>query len=58
VKVWDVASGAERYTLQRHKARVSAVAFSPDGTTLATGSFDGLIMLWDVATGQERLNPS
>ena len=32
---------------------VSNVAFSPDGNTLATGSWDdSMIRLWDVATGQ------
>jgi WD40 repeat protein len=33
---------------------VSAVAFSPDGETLASASYSGAIRLWEVATGRER----
>ena len=33
---------------------VTSVAFSPDGQTLAGGSRDGSIWLWDVATGKHR----
>ena len=37
-------------TLEGHTGRVNSVTFSPDGTTLASGSWDPSIKLWDVAT--------
>ncbi|MFM6106662.1 MAG: trypsin-like peptidase domain-containing protein [Sphaerospermopsis kisseleviana] len=39
-------------TLTGHSSKVNSVAFSPDGQTLAFGSTDNTIKLWDVATGK------
>src|SRR3712207_6191784 len=36
-----------------HSSGISSVCFSPDGKTLASGSWDKTIRLWDVATGKE-----
>src|ERR1700681_2867067 len=41
-----------RDTYQGHPGIVFSVAFSADGKTLASGSFDTTIKLWDVATGK------
>lgn len=38
-------------TLTGHSGPVRSVAFSPDGTTIASGSYDHFIKLWDVAGG-------
>ena len=43
----------EHRALDGHTAQVSSVAFSRDGTTLASGSYDGAVKLWNIATGQE-----
>jgi serine/threonine protein kinase len=43
-----------RATLQGHSGPILSVAFSPDGQTLATGSDDTTLRLWDAATGQEN----
>jgi WD40 repeat protein len=53
VKLWDVASGTSVNTLKGHVRDVTAVAFSPDGKTLASGSRDKTIKLWDVAPGKK-----
>jgi len=53
VTVWDVSSRQIVKSLEGHTNDVRAVAFSPDGTLLASGSFDDTIKLWDVGTWQE-----
>jgi WD40 repeat protein len=35
-----------------HDSHVLAMALSPDGTTILSGSWDGKAQLWDAATGQ------
>src|SRR5262245_12123618 len=46
-----------RATLKGHTDLVYSVSYSPDGKTLASGSGDGTIKLWDVVTGKEQATP-
>jgi WD40 repeat protein len=62
-RLWDAATGqparsATDGSVLRlpHQGAVLAVAFSPDGKTVLTGSSDWTARLWDAATGQ-RLGP-
>ena len=43
------------YTCKGHTGRVTSVCWSPDGTRLATGSYDKTVRLWDARTGQHLL---
>ena len=54
VRLWDIATAAEKAILTGHKDLVRCVAFSPDGRTLTSASWDGTIKVWDVASRCER----
>lgn len=54
VPIWDVRTGKLLMTLQGHEDEVTAVAFSPDGSSLVTGSMDGELRVWNAATGVEE----
>jgi WD40 repeat protein len=57
VRVWDAATGEERYDALRHTKRCHDVQFSPDGRLLATSSYDNTVRIWDLATGRPAAEP-
>jgi len=54
VQLWDWAEGTLLHSMMGHTNCVYALAFSPDGKTLASGSMDQTVKFWDTATGQLR----
>ena len=48
VRVYSWPKGELRHTFAGHASRVTALAFAPDGKTLATGSADTTVLLWDL----------
>jgi len=50
-QVDESADGGPAITLQAHTESITDIAFSPDGSQLATASLDGTIRLWDALDG-------
>ena len=48
ISLWDVGTGEHIHTLTGHTLYVTSLSFDLHGTTLATGSPDGTVLLWDV----------
>jgi WD40 repeat protein len=56
IQLWDVATGNKVREFPAHKYCVNSLAFSPDGSVLAsTGWSDKSIRLWEAATGKKLL---
>ena len=52
IGLFDAASGKEIRRMAGHEERVTALAFSPDGKSLASGSRDTTVILWNLPTGK------
>jgi WD40 repeat protein len=48
VKIWERDTGKELATYALHKAKVAALALSPDASLLASGGYDKMVAVWDV----------
>lgn len=53
VKLWDVENDKDLRNLTGHTADVTAVAITPDGRLVVSGSQDGMLKVWDVKAGHE-----
>jgi WD40 repeat protein len=65
IRIWNLATGktvrefreepvlVRGNEIIRRGGHVTSLAFSPDGELLASGSNDGVVQLWEAATGKE-----
>ena len=54
IKIWDASTGALFAELQGHQKATTVIAYSPDGTTLASAGDDFSIRIWDPIQGHEK----
>jgi WD40 repeat protein len=55
VEIWNVENGPPVSVLEGQSGGVTDVAFSPDGSRIATSSDDGMVRLFDAHTGATQL---
>jgi WD40 repeat protein len=53
VRLWTLADGRQARSLTGMSGQVDGVAWSPDGSLLASGSIDDTLRIWDPADGTQ-----
>ena len=53
LKVWDLTTGKELFSLIGHRYSVNAVAITADGKQVISASLDNTVKVWDLTTEKE-----
>jgi WD40 repeat protein len=54
VSLWNITTAALSFEARKHDSAINAIAFSADGTLMATGGDDRTAIIWDMSTGKPR----
>jgi WD40 repeat protein len=56
--LWDLAAGGEPVVLKGHTGIVQAIAFSADGSTLASADSEGVVLVWGREHAVDQARPN
>ncbi len=51
VRLWDILTQTQQQVISTGNLGATAIAFAPDGATLAGAEGDGTVLIWDAQTG-------
>jgi WD40 repeat protein len=59
VRIWELATGQQRFKLDGHLGLVAGLTYTPDGKTLISGAVDSTALCWNIAGhGREKGQPA
>ena len=58
MRIWNVETGESEAELRAHSDWVHSIVFSPDGSHVASGSFDNIVCTWNVAMSESEADPA
>lgn len=53
IRAFDLLTGVPVSFIGRHQSEIKSIAVSPDGSLIAGGSRDGVVILWEASSGSQ-----